>query len=189
MKSEKSKIYTGSGDKGKTSLVGGFRVPKTHPRLEAYGTIDELNSFIGLLIEEIDDSDTRELLLFIQSKLFTVGSYLATDPTKTEYKIESRITDDSIKRMEEAIDLIDGKLPKMTAFVLPGGSHSAAVAHVCRTVCRRAERNIYRITETEEVEEPVLVFINRLSDLLFVIARRECLSKNGGEIFWNNTCK
>ena len=186
---KKSKIYTGGGDKGKTSLVGGFRVSKTHPRLEAYGTVDELNSFIGLLIEEIDDSDTKELLLFIQNKLFTVGSYLATDPTKTEYKIESHITDDSIKRVEEAIDCIDGGLPKMTAFVLPGGSRSAAVAHVCRTICRRAERNIYRITETDEVEDSVLIFMNRLSDLLFVMARRECLLKKGGEIFWNNTCK
>ena len=185
----KSKIYTGGGDKGKTSLIGGFCVPKTHPRLEAYGAIDELNSFIGLLLEEVDDSDTKELLLFIQNKLFSVGSYLATDPTKTEYKIESLITDDSIKKIEEAIDLIDGELPKMTAFVLPGGSRSAALAHVCRTVCRRAERNIYRITETDEVEELVFVFMNRLSDLLFVIARRECLLKKGEELFWNNTCK
>ena len=186
---EKSKIYTGGGDKGKTSLVGGFRVPKTHPRLEAYGTVDELNSFIGLLIEEVNDGNTRELLRFIQSRLFTVGSYLATDPSKTEYKIESHITDDSIKKIEEAIDLIDSDLPKMTSFVLPGGSRSAALAHVCRTVCRRAERNIYGIAETDEVEEPVLVFINRLSDLLFVIARRECLLIKGEEIFWNNTCK
>ena len=188
MKSEKSKLYTGSGDKGKTSLVGGFRVPKTHPRLEAYGTVDELNSFIGLLIEEVG-GDTRELLLFIQSKLFTVGSYLATDPSKTEYKIESHISEDSIKKIEDNIDLIDSKLPKVTTFVLPGGSRSAAIAHICRTVCRRAERNIYQIAETDEVEEPVLVFMNRLSDLLFVIARRECVLKKGGEIFWNNSCK
>ena len=186
----KSKVYTGGGDKGKTSLVGGFRVSKTHPRLEAYGTIDELNSFIGLLLEEVDDSDAKELLLFIQNKLFSVGSYLATDPAKTEYKIESLITDDSIKKIEGAIDAIDGELPKMTAFLLPGGSRSAALAHVCRTVCRRAERNIYRIAETMgEVEEPVLVFMNRLSDLLFVMARRECILKKGGEIFWNNSCK
>jgi cob(I)alamin adenosyltransferase len=186
---EKSKIYTRGGDKGKTSLVGGFRVSKTHPRLEAYGTIDELNSFIGLLITEIEDSDTCDLLQFVQSKLFTVGSYLATDPSKTEYRIESQITGDSIKKIEEAIDLTDSRLPKLKSFVLPGGSRSAALAHVCRTVCRRAERNIYRLAETDAVEEPVLVFMNRLSDLLFVIARGECLLKNGEEIFWNNTCK
>ncbi|MDR2681044.1 MAG: cob(I)yrinic acid a,c-diamide adenosyltransferase [Tannerella sp.] len=186
---EKSKIYTGGGDKGKTSLVGGFRVSKTHPRLEAYGTIDELNSFIGLLITEVDDKDVCDLLQFVQSKLFTVGSYLATDPSKTEYKIESQISGDSIAKIEEAIDRADERLPKMKSFVLPGGSRSAAIAHVCRTVCRRAERNIYRLAETDAVEEPVLVFMNRLSDLLFVIARRECLLKNGEEIFWNNTCK
>ena len=186
---KKSKIYTGGGDKGNTSLVGGFHVLKTHPRLEAYGAVDELNSFIGLLIEEVNDSKTRELLLFIQSKLFSVGSYLATDPSKTEYKIESHITCDSIKKIEEAIDLIDSGLPKMTSFVLPGGSRSAALAHICRTVCRRAERNIYCIVEADEVEEPVLVFMNRLSDLLFVIARKECLLKKGEEFFWNNSCK
>ena len=186
---EKSKIYTGGGDKGKTSLVGGFRVPKTHFRLEAYGTIDELNSFIGLLIEEIDDTGTRELLQFIQSKLFTVGSYLATDPTKTEYKIESQITEDSIERIERAIDMIDSELPKMKSFVLPGGCRSAAIAHICRTVCRRAERNIYRVAETEAVEEKVLIFMNRMSDLLFVMARKECILEKGEEIFWNNTCK
>ena len=185
----KSKIYTGVGDKGKTSLVGGFRVSKTHPRLEAYGTIDELNSFIGLLVEEVNGDDIRELLLFIQSKLFSVGSYLATDPSKTEYKIESYITEDSIKKIEESIDLIDSKLPKMKSFVIPGGSRSAALAHVCRTVCRRAERNIYQVKELDEVEEYVLVFINRLSDLLFVIARSECLLKNGEEFFLNITCK
>ncbi|MDR2774154.1 MAG: cob(I)yrinic acid a,c-diamide adenosyltransferase [Tannerella sp.] len=187
---EKSKIYTKGGDKGTTSLVGGFRVPKTHPRLEAYGTVDELNSFIGLLIVEGEDRrDTCDLLQFVQSKLFTVGSYLATDPSKTDYKIESQITGESIKKIEDAIDRIDGRLPKLKSFVLPGGSRSAALAHVCRTVCRRAERNIYHLAETETVEEPVLVFMNRLSDLLFVIARSECLLKNGEEIFWNNTCK
>lgn len=188
---EKSKIYTGGGDKGKTSLVGGFRVSKTHPRLEAYGTIDELNSFVGLLRAEIEDDSTNELLLFIQSKLFTIGSYLATDPTKTEYKIESHITEDSIVRIEQAIDVLDSELPKMKAFVLPGGARSAALAHVCRTVCRRAERNIYRLVESDEVEieEPVLIFMNRLSDFLFVLARKECLLKKGEEIFWNNTCK
>jgi cob(I)alamin adenosyltransferase len=186
---EKSKIYTGGGDKGKTSLVGGFRVSKTHPRLEAYGTIDELNSFIGLLLAEMEEYELRELLLFIQSKLFTVGSYLATDPSRTEYKIESHISEDSIKRIEEAIDLIDSQLPRLKSFVLPGGARSVALAHVCRTVCRRTERNIYQLAETDTVEEPVLVFMNRLSDLLFVIARKECLLKNGEEIFWNNTCK
>jgi cob(I)alamin adenosyltransferase len=189
---KKSNIYTQTGDKGMTSLVGGHRVPKTHPRLEAYGTIDELNSFLGLLNEEDElagDDPVRELLLFIQSKLFTVGSYLATDPTRTEYKIESRITTDSIERLEQAIDRIDAQLPKMKAFVLPGGSHAAALAHVCRTVCRRAERAIYQLAGSAEVEELVLIFMNRMSDFLFVLARKLCVLKKGEEIFWNNTCK
>jgi cob(I)alamin adenosyltransferase len=187
----KSKIYTGGGDKGKTSLVGGFRVSKTHPRIEAYGTVDELNSFIGLLLAEIADDESREILLFVQSKLFTAGSYLAVDPSSaTSCKIESEMSADSIKKIEEAIDRIDGCLPKLKSFVLPGGCRSASIAHVCRTVCRRAERNIYRLTETgAAVEESVLVFMNRLSDLLFVIARRECLLKNGKENFWSSICK
>ena len=180
---EKSKLYTKSGDKGMTSLVGGHRVKKTHPRLEAYGTIDELNAFIGLLIEAIEDEATRTLLLYIQSKLFTVGSYLATDPTKTEYKAESRITAESIKKIEAAIDQTDSRLPKMKSFVLPGGTHAAALAHVCRTVCRRAERHIYYLAETEKVDENIFIFINRLSDLLFVIARKECVDKKDDEIF------
>ena len=188
MTDRKSKIYTGGGDTGMTSLAGGYRVPKTHPRLNAYGTIDELNAFIGLLIVEIDDADTLALLSFIQSKLFTVGSYLATDPSKTEYKIESRITDESIQKIEEAIDLIDVGIPKLKAFVLPGGSRAAALAHVCRTVCRRAERAIYHLNETENMEASVFIFMNRLSDLLFVIARKECLLKKGEEIFWDNSC-
>ena len=186
---KKSKLYTGGGDQGMTSLVGGFRVPKTHPRLEAYGTVDELNAFIGLLITEIDDANTRELLLFIQSKLFSAGSYLATDPSKTAYKMESHLTDDCIKRIEDAIDHMDNQLPKLRNFVLPGGSRSAALAHVCRTVCRRAERMIFLLAETNEVETPVLVFMNRLSDLLFVIARKECVTKKKEEIFWDNAGK
>lgn len=184
---KKSIIYTGGGDKGTTSLVGGVRVPKTHPRLEAYGTIDELNSQIGLLIAETDDQETAELLLFVQHKLFTVGSYLATDTTQTDLRIESNVTPESISRLENAIDKIDAGLPRMKGFVLPGGNRTASLAHVCRTVCRRAERRIYRLTESATVEEPVLIFMNRLSDLLFVIARNECIRKNNDEIIWNNT--
>ena len=185
---KKSKLYTKSGDQGMTSLAGGYRVSKTHPRLEAYGTIDELNAFIGLLMAEVDDSDIHELLSFIQSKLFDAGSYLATDPSKTAYQVESRITDDCIKKIEVAIDAIDSELPKLKTFVLPGGTRAAALAHVCRTVCRRAERMICHLKETEKTDESVLVLINRLSDLLFVIARKECVNKKVEEFFWNNTC-
>ena len=185
---KKSLIYTGTGDKGTTSLVGGQRVSKAHQRIESYGTVDELNSFIGLLITALDDQKDRDFLLFIQHKLFTIGSYLATDQEQTELRVESMIFPETITRMEKEIDRIDSDLPKMRNFVLPGGTRSASLAHVCRTVCRRAERQIYRLAETIPVEEPVLIFMNRLSDYLFVFARKECILANGEEIIWDNTC-
>ncbi|MDR1676318.1 MAG: cob(I)yrinic acid a,c-diamide adenosyltransferase [Tannerella sp.] len=185
---KKSFLYTGGGDRGMTSLVGGLRVSKTHPRLDAYGTVDELNSFTGLLITEIGDNETVDLLQFVQHKLFAVGSSLATETEHTALKSASRITPENIRRLEESIDRIDGKLPKMTGFVLPGGSRSAALAHVCRTVCRRAERLICLLALESPVEENVLIFMNRLSDLLFIIARNECIREKGGEIIWDNAC-
>ena len=184
------KIYTGGGDAGMTSLSGGDRVPKTHPRIEAFGTIDELNSFIGLLITELDDVEMKELLHYIQSKLFTIGSCLAVDPIKMTNNVESSITFECIQKIEDSIDKIDHQLPKINAFILPGGgSRAAALAHVCRTVCRRTERVIFRLAHTEHIHKNVFVLINRLSDLLFVIARQVCVIKKGEEIFWENSCK
>lgn len=185
---KKSIIYTGTGDKGTTSLVGGERVSKAHQRIESYGTVDELNSFIGLLITSLEEKADQDFLLFIQHKLFTIGSYLATNPESTELKIESKVMPETIIRIEREIDRLDNELPKMRNFILPGGSRSASLAHVCRTVCRRAERQIYRLAETIPVEEPVLIFINRLSDYLFVLARKECIRNNGKEIIWDYTC-
>ena len=185
---KKSSLYTGGGDGGMTSLVGGVRVPKTHQRLEAYGTIDELNSFIGLLIAEVDDLEVSDLMKFVQHKLFAVGSCLATDAERTNFKPENRITPAATLRLEQGIDLFDSKLPEMKGFILPGGNRTAALAHVSRSICRRAERRLYRLKEEILVEEEILVFINRLSDLLFVIARYECFQKNGEEIIWDNTC-
>ncbi|MDR3268834.1 MAG: cob(I)yrinic acid a,c-diamide adenosyltransferase [Tannerella sp.] len=185
---KKSYLYTGGGDKGMTSLVGGQRVPKTHPRLEAYGTIDELNAFIGLLITEVENEKIIDLLLFIQHKLFTVGACLATDTASVALKPAGLITPENIQRLEQSIDLLDSELPGMTGFVLPGGCRSAALAHICRTVCRRAERQIYRLAAENTLEERALIFTNRLSDLLFVIARYECILKNHSEIIWDNAC-
>ena len=185
---KKSLIYTGGGDKGKTSLVGGQRVSKAHQRIESYGTIDELNSFIGLLVTSLDDQADIDFLSFIQHKLFTIGSYLATDQETTELKIESKVTPESIAHIEREIDRLDSELPPMKNFILPGGTRSASLAHVCRTVCRRAERQIYRLAETNPVEEPVLIFVNRLSDYLFVLARKEYIKNNGKEIIWDYTC-
>ena len=188
MGTKKSLIYTGTGDKGTTSLVGGARVSKTHQRLESYGTIDELNSFIGLLVSSLEDQADKDFLHFVQHKLFTVGSYLATDQNSTELKIESKVTAESITRIENEIDRLDAGIPKMRNFILPGGCRSASLAHVCRTVCRRAERQIYKLAETDPVEEPVLIFVNRLSDYLFVLARKECIINDGKEIIWDYTC-
>ncbi|MDR2774562.1 MAG: cob(I)yrinic acid a,c-diamide adenosyltransferase [Tannerella sp.] len=185
---KKSFLYTGGGDRGMTSLVGGQRVSKTHPRLEAYGTVDELNSFIGLLITELKDDEAIDLLQFIQHKLFAVGSNLATETEHTSLKSASRITPEDIRRLEDMIDRIDDRLPKMTGFILPGGCRTAALAHVCRTVCRRAERQIFHLAGESPVDENVLIFMNRLSDLLFIIARNECIREKGSEIIWANAC-
>jgi cob(I)alamin adenosyltransferase len=185
---KKSKIYTGGGDKGMTSLVGGLRVPKTHLRIDAYGTIDELNAFIGLLVTEIEAFEIYELLHFIQNKLFAVGAYLATDKKQSDFKMES-VTESDILRLEDAINRTDDDLPGLHTFVIPGGCPSTALAHVCRTVCRRAERTIFHLAEKENVDENVFIFINRLSDLLFVIARKESLLRNGEEIFLDNAIK
>ncbi len=185
---KKSLVYTRTGDKGTTSLVGGKRVSKADVRIESYGTIDELNSFIGLLMVELTDRADLDFLRFVQHKLFTIGSYLATDQESTDLKIESKVTPESITKIEQEIDRLDNELPKSRHFILPGGSRSAALAHVCRTICRRAERRIYQLMETSEVEEPVLSFINRLSDYLFVLARKECIKHNGEEIIWDYTC-
>ena len=186
---KKSSVYTRTGDKGTTGLVGGYRVSKAHQRIECYGSTDELNSFIGLLIEEITEQEDKDFLYFIQHKMFSVGSYLATDQVHTDLRIESRITEETIQRIEKEIDKLDANLPKMKTFILPSGGRAASLAHVCRTVCRRTERQLYRLTEEAEVEENVLKFINRLSDYFFTLARKECLLHNGEEISWDYTCK
>ena len=185
---KKSLIYTRTGDKGKTSLVGGARVKKTHVRLEAYGTVDELNSQLGLLHTYLTDEADRKLILWVQHKLFSVGSYLATDQSNTALRIESQIADEDIHRLENAIDEADASLPPLKAFVIPGGSRGSAVCQVCRTVCRRAERRILTMAEEHEVTENVSAFVNRLSDYLFVLARKMNLLAETDEIYWDKSC-
>lgn len=185
---KRSGIYTGGGDKGMTSLVGGVRISKADIRIESYGTIDELNSFTGWLNTLLEDGEDRKTLLFIQHKLFTAGSYLATARTPAEKKAESHIDRESVERIEREIDRIDAALPRHKNFLLPGGNQAAALSHVCRTVCRRAERQIFRLAESEEIEDMLLVFINRLSDYFFVLARKECIKHKGEEIIWDNSC-
>lgn len=180
---KKSSIYTKTGDKGNTSLVGGKRVPKTHIRLDAYGTIDELNSFVGLLVCEVKDEELREFLLYIQNKLFVVGSYLATEVEAQTPTSAQIIGDRDIELLETMMDNLDAKLPKLNRFILPGGTESAARAHICRTICRRAERNVYKVADEFPIHEMILIFLNRLSDLFFLVARTEC-QKLGKEMYW-----
>lgn len=187
---EKSKIYTKTGDAGQTSLVGGKRVSKKDVRLEAYGTVDELNAHLGMLIATLPVlSYDAVLLQFIQNKLFVVGSYLATDISFTELREASHIKIADIERIERRIDEIDGVLPPLNRFILPGGLPAAAKAHICRTVCRRAERRICEVAEQYEVDELILRFVNRLSDYLFVLSR--FINVEGGveEICWDKSCE
>lgn len=182
------KIYTKTGDKGKTSLVGGQRVEKTHIRLEAYGTIDELNSFIGLLMEYLKEKKDLELLDSVQFLLFSVGCNLASEPDK-EVHATCRISKSAIEMLETAIDRMDAALPPLKCFVMPAGGKSSSLAHICRTIARRAERRIYEVAEHWPVDEDILVFINRLSDYFFVLARKECYLNQKEEKKWDNPCK
>lgn len=183
------KIYTKTGDKGTTSLVGGTRVPKMHIRLEAYGTVDELNSNLGLLITYLPDGKDKDFLQQVQDRLFAVGSHLATDREKMELKEASIISSEQVEMVEREIDRLDTLLPPLSAFILPGGSRGAAVCHVCRTVCRRAERRILALAEQVEIASELLAYVNRLSDYLFVLSRKMNQDDKKGEIFWNNSCK
>lgn len=186
---KKSGIYTKTGDQGMTSLVGGVRVSKLHPRLEAYGTVDELNSQIGLLITYVADETERGFLTEIQRKLFSVGSYLATDQEQKTLREQSYIHPEDVEELERTIDRIDSELPPLRLFVLPGGARGAAVCHVCRTVCRRAERRILALEGNAEIDSNLLAYVNRLSDYLFVLSRKINILERCDEIIWKKTCR
>jgi len=171
------KIYTGKGDKGETGLYGGRRIPKDSRRIEAYGIVDELNSFVGLAGTETVDKDVKALLLRIQSQLFTVGADLATPEEKKQENDGTPAEFYSI--IEKEIDKFDAKLEELKSFILPGGTKSSAQLHVCRTVARRAERAVVSLKNSVEISDNILIFLNRLSDLFFVLARYEnCVSGN-----------
>jgi len=165
------KIYTKTGDKGQTSLIGGTRVPKYHLRIETYGTVDELNSYIGLVMCQDIDLHDQQLLKEIQDRLFTIGASLAADPEKSKMKIPDLHYRD-ITLLEEEIDLINETLPPLKHFVLPGGNTVVSYCHIARCVCRRAERLTVALAENSFVDEHVTVYLNRLSDYLFVLARK-----------------
>ena len=168
-----TKIYTRTGDNGATSLIGGTKVPKSHFRIEAYGTVDELNSFAGLLIDHLNAAGvSTPLLKEIQDRLFTIGSSLACDPDKEPKLKIPDLKEDDIQLLEKAIDRMTEELPPMKSFVLPGGHIAVSTAHVTRCVCRRAERACVRLQEEQFFVEPrVLRYLNRLSDYFFVLAR------------------
>lgn len=165
------KIYTKTGDKGQTSLIGGTRVPKYNLRIECYGTVDELNSYIGLIRDQDIAAKHKEILKEIQDRLFTIGAGLATDPEKSKMKIPDLHTAD-IELLENEIDRMDGELPALRHFILPGGSNAVSFCHIARCVCRRAERLAVHLSEDSFVEEKTVIYLNRLSDYLFTLARK-----------------
>lgn len=177
------KIYTKTGDKGKTSLFGGTKVPKYNIRIDAYGTVDELNSYIGLIRDQDLDKHTIEVLLEIQDRLFTLGSILATEPGNNKVKVPQVIIED-VLLLEAEIDKMNETLPEMRSFVLPGGHTVVSYCHIARCVCRRAERIVVELSENEDVKPEVVVYLNRLSDYLFMLSRKISVDFNANEIPW-----
>lgn len=177
------RIYTKTGDKGDTALFGGRRVSKSHLRVDAYGTVDELNSFIGLLHDSVEDQAVRSLLLQVQHRLFTLGAHLASDPDKHPPTPDLAPAD--IALLEQAIDHMDADLAPLKNFILPGGHPVVSICHVCRTVCRRAERLVVALNRKEPVDPLVLQYLNRLSDYFFVLARHLARLKEIPETIWN----
>jgi len=165
------KIYTKTGDKGETSLIGGTRVPKYHERIEAYGTLDELNSFVGYLRDQLTDNHLREVLLKVQENLFTAESLLATDPEKEISRSLPYLSEPDVTLLEQEMDSMNQHLPVISSFILPGGHRLVSLCHICRTICRRGERIIIKLARETEVDEILVKYINRLSDYLFVLAR------------------
>ncbi len=184
------KIYTKTGDAGTTALFGGTRVPKHSMRIESYGTVDELNSHIGMVRSQEIDSHSRETLIQIQQKLFTIGSILATDPKRAvlksgeeRLKIE-KVNEAHIELLEKEMDRMNQALPPLTHFVLPGGNNAVSYCHIARTVCRRAERRATLLNENEPLDPLVIKYLNRLSDYLFVLARKLSHDLGADEIQW-----
>ena len=184
------KVYTKTGDTGTTALFGGTRVPKHHIRIESYGTVDELNSHIGLIRDQEIDTHYKNILAEIQDRLFTVGAILATPPEKETLKNGQPrlqnlgLVSSDIEFLEKEIDTMEESLPQMTHFVLPGGHTTVSYCHIARCVCRRAERLSVHLNDLEPTDELVLTYLNRLSDYLFVLARKLTLDLKAEEVKW-----
>jgi cob(I)alamin adenosyltransferase len=179
------KIYTRTGDTGETSLIGGSRVPKYHQRIEAYGTLDELNSFIGFLRDQVMDDHTREVLSEIQDRVFTSESLLAMDPTMEIAQKIPQLYEDDVLLLEHEMDEMNNSLPELTSFILPGGHPLVSLSHICRTICRRAERITMKlVSEGEFSNQLVLKYLNRLSDYFFVLSRKFAHDMNIPDMLW-----
>lgn len=178
------KIYTKTGDTGQTALIGGRRVSKAELRIDAYGTVDELNAWLGLLRDQTANTSRVGLLADIQDRLFTIGAELATDPDKAIRKALPAIVESDVVRLEESMDAMDADLPELRAFVLPGGHQSVSFCHLARTVCRRCERVIIALNAQEPIDPLVIQYINRLSDYLFVLGRKLTQELAADEIEW-----
>lgn len=183
---KKFKVYTKTGDDGTTGLVGGSRVKKYDIRLEAYGTVDELNSSIGLIRSYDISEDIKQILVGVQNKLFNIGSRLASDEKGKEFTTKLAIKNGDIVELEYAIDQLEEGLPELTNFVLPGGELSVAQCHMARTICRRAERRIVEFSEQDSIQPEIVKYINRLSDFLFVLARKLSDIRGLEETLWEH---
>ncbi len=177
------KIYTKTGDKGQTSLIGGVRVPKHHIRIEAYGTVDELNSYIGLIRDQDIDSEYKEVLKEIQDRLFTIGSSLASDPEKSKMLIPD-LHEEDITFLESEMDKMTAGLPELKNFILPGGHTIVSFCHLARVVCRRAERITVHLAEISYVDDRGIRYLNRLSDYLFTLSRKVASDLGVEEYKW-----
>lgn len=168
---KKSVVYTKTGDKGTTALIGGTRVKKHNQRLNAYGTVDELNSFIGMIRSYNIDAHTQETIIAIQNELFVIGAYLATDTSVSDLRSKLNCDEKKIEFLELEMDQMEANLPPLSNFVLPGGHPVVAYCHICRTICRRTERIVSELAEGMEIDNWVLRYLNRLSDYFFVLSR------------------
>ena len=177
------KIYTKTGDKGYTSLIGGTRVPKYHLRIETYGTVDELNPYIGLVRDQAVSVYQKTLLKEIQDRLFTIGASLASDPEKSKMKIPD-LKNSDIELLEQEMDRMNEELPELKHFILPGGSTTVSFCHIARCICRRAERLTVQLNEESFVDNTVIIYLNRLSDYLFTLARKVALDNQIEENVW-----
>jgi cob(I)alamin adenosyltransferase len=184
------KIYTKTGDTGTTGLVGGTRLPKHDLRIDCYGTVDELNSYLGLIRDQKISNDSKATLLEIQNQLFIIGSLLATDPEKLKDESKRKrlgitlLKSEAIVFLETEIDTMNSVLPPMTHFILPGGHQTVSFCHIARCICRRAERNISKLNTEQPIQPEILIYLNRLSDFIFVLARKLSKELHAEEIKW-----